>query len=178
VTRTDRPLTATLAVVSIVLLAWGVVERTGHGGLLGSVLSSPSESSSPYDTGRRTVDRLDPDLLAAVREATADARADGVRIRITSGWRSHDHQVRLWDEAVQRYGSEEEAQHWVARPGTSTHETGDAVDIGPTEAADWMSRHGSAYGLCQTFANEIWHYELATEPGGECPAMLPDGSYR
>ena len=46
------------------------------------------------------------------------------------------------------------------------------------EAADWLSRHGSAYGLCQVFANEIWHYELATTPGGRCPEMLPDGSSR
>jgi hypothetical protein len=56
--------------------------------------------------------------------------------------------------------------------------TGDAVDIGPQEADAWLVEHGAAYGLCQIFANEAWHFELATTPGGVCPDLLPDGSYR
>jgi hypothetical protein len=125
-----------------------------------------------------TVANLDPDLLDAVRAAARDARAAGVRLHITSGWRSREHQQRLFDEAVGRYGSEEEARRFVATPDASAHVTGDAVDIGPTEADDWLGRHGADYGLCQVFANEIWHFELATEPGGPCPEMLPDSSYR
>ena len=31
---------------------------------------------------------------------------------------------------------------------------------------------------CQVFANERWHFELATTAGGRCPPMLPDNSYR
>jgi LAS superfamily LD-carboxypeptidase LdcB len=79
---------------------------------------------------------------------------------------------------VAKYGSEEEARRYVATPDTSAHVTGDAVDIGPTEADSWLSQHGADYGLCQTFANEIWHYELATTPGGLCPAILADGTSR
>ena len=41
--------------------------------------------------------------------------------------------------------------------------------IGPTDADDWVNRHGNKFGLCQTLANEIWHFELATTPGGTCP---------
>jgi hypothetical protein len=69
-------------------------------------------------------------------------------------------------------------RRWVATPDTSAHVTGDAVDIGPPNAAAWLDEHGSSYGLCRVFANETWHFELATEPGGACPEMLPDGSYR
>jgi hypothetical protein len=54
--------------------------------------------------------------------------------------------------------------------------TGDAVDLGPTQADDWVIRHGADYGLCQTYANELWHFELATEPGGSCPAPRPDAA--
>ena len=97
---------------------------------------------------------------------------------VTSGWRSQAHQQRLYEEAVSKYGSEGEASRWVSTPDTSAHVTGDAVDIGPTVAADWLSQHGADYGLCQIFANEIWHYELATTTGGQCPDMLPDSSYR
>lgn len=121
---------------------------------------------------------LDPELRDAVRTATRDARADGVEIEITSGWRSRSHQRRLFTEAVARYGSKAEARRYVATPDDSAHVTGDAVDIGPTDGAIWMMEHGSGYGLCQTFANEMWHFELATEPGTDCPPTLPDGSYR
>lgn len=139
----------------------------------------PAPAAAPVGTpGLRSGGHLDPDLLDAVRAATRDARADGVRMVVTSGWRSKEHQQRLFDEAVQTYGSEEEASRYVATPDTSAHVTGDAVDIGPVDADGWLSQHGADYGLCQTFANEIWHYELATTPGGACPEMLPDGSSR
>jgi len=102
----------------------------------------------------------------------------GIRMVVTSGWRSKAHQRRLFDEAVTRYGSAEEAHRYVSPPDTSEHVTGDAVDIGPTDAADWLSRHGADCGLCQIFANEIWHYELAATPGGRCPEMYADSSSR
>ena len=138
----------------------------------------PGPPSGPLDISRPTVDNLDPDLLGAFQAAARDAMHDGVRIVVTSGWRSPAHQQRLFAEAVIKYGSEEEATRWVSTAETSAHVTGDAVDIGPTAAADWLSQHGADYGLCQVFANETWHYELATTPGGQCPEMLPDSSYR
>ena len=130
------------------------------------------------DVDQPTIANLDPALLEAVQAAARDAQADGVRMVVNSGWRSREHQERLLAEAVSRYGSEEEARRYVATPDTSAHVTGDAVDIGPTDAASWLSQHGADYGLCQIFANELWHYELATTPGGRCPEMLPDGSSR
>jgi D-alanyl-D-alanine carboxypeptidase len=54
--------------------------------------------------------------------------------------------------------------------------TGDAVDIGPTDADSWLQQHGDRYGLCQTYANEMWHFELATEPGGTCPPGKEDAA--
>ena len=132
----------------------------------------------PLGPDRPTVRRLSPDLRAAVTRAAVDALDDGVTLSVTSGWRSRAHQERLLEEAVRRYGSESVARRFVATPDTSAHVTGDAVDIGPASADAWLRRHGSAYGLCQVFANERWHFELATSPGGRCPAMLPDSSYR
>jgi len=79
---------------------------------------------------------------------------------------------------VRTYGSEAEARRYVSTPDTSEHVTGDAVDVGPTDADSWLSRHGARYGLCQMYANEVWHYELATTPGGRCPEMWPDASSR
>ncbi len=139
---------------------------------------SPDIPGRPPRADDPSVDRLAPDLLAAVKAAMRDARADGVTMSITSGWRSRPHQQRLFARAVAEYGSESEASRWVAPPDSSAHVTGDAVDIGPSEADVWLVRHGAAYGLCQVFANEAWHFELATTPGGTCPDLLPDGSYR
>jgi D-alanyl-D-alanine carboxypeptidase len=171
----------TLLAVALVVLGCGgsdqgqetvaqVLSGTDH--LVGGDLGTPPRG------GRSTVDHLDPDLLAAFRAAERDARDDGVRLVITSGWRSREHQQRLLDEAVVTYGSLEEALRYVSTPDTSAHVTGHAVDVGPTDADDWLGQHGADYGLCQVFANEIWHYELATTPGGSCPEMLPDSSYR
>ena len=48
----------------------------------------------------------------------------------------------------------------MATPNTSAHVSGDAVDIGPSVAAAWLSAHSAGYGLCQIYSNEPWHYEL------------------
>lgn len=120
--------------------------------------------------------KLDAELLAAVREAADAAEADGIEAVVTSGWRSERYQRFLLEAAVEVYGSEEEAARWVASPEDSSHVTGSAVDIGRTDAAYWFAEHGWRFGLCQTYANEIWHYELAVEPGETCPAPLEDAS--
>jgi hypothetical protein len=179
--RPRAALAATLLIIAISAVGCGATEHTPKGftrlGPDGHQLAK-TDNGVHFDVDRPTVRNLDPDLLDALEAAARDAREDGVRLVITSGWRSRAHQQRLFDEAVRKYGSEEEARRYVSTPDVSAHVTGDAVDIGPTDAADWLNRHGAAYGLCQVFANEIWHFELATTQGGACPEMLPDSSYR
>lgn len=134
------------------------------------------ERVSPFDTDIPAISRLDPDLRHALQQAAADAADDGVRLEVTSGWRSEEYQRQLFADAVARYGTEQEARRFVAAPDVSRHVTGDAVDVGPTDASSWLGQHGAGYGLCQTYANEMWHFELATTPGGVCPEMRPDAS--
>ncbi|MEU2841523.1 M15 family metallopeptidase [Streptomyces sp. NPDC007076] len=131
---------------------------------------------TPFDTRYPAVGRLDERLLKAVQEAARDARDDGIEFRITSGWRSREHQQRLLDEGIEKYGSEEKARQFVNTPQKSTHVSGKAVDIGPTDADDWLIRNGSDYGLCQVYNNEMWHFELLTGRGGTCPAPLRDAA--
>lgn len=133
-------------------------------------------SLSPFEADHPAIANLDPALLEAIQRAAEDARYDGVEVRVTGGWRSAQYQQVLLEQAVSQYGSVEAARRFVNTPGQSTHVTGKAVDVGPTDASYWMSRYGAAYGLCQTYANEIWHYELSDEPGGRCPEPLPDAS--
>ena len=131
-----------------------------------------------FDHSYPAVTRLDPDLLGALRTAATAASHDGVELDVNSGWRSESYQKQLFEQAVWKYGSAAKAAQWVARPGTSVHESGDAVDIGPDEAADWLSVHGPEYGLCQVYANEPWHYELrpdAVDHG--CPSTYADPTH-
>jgi LAS superfamily LD-carboxypeptidase LdcB len=121
------------------------------------------------------VANLDPALLGALRQAATDAADDGVRFVVNSGWRSPAYEDQLRREAIARYGSEAEAARWVATPSTSAHVSGDAVDIGPADATQWLSAHGAAYGLCRIYGNEPWHYERrpqAIDHG--CPPMYAD----
>jgi LAS superfamily LD-carboxypeptidase LdcB len=133
--------------------------------VLQTASAAPSASGDPdelsvWDDQYPGVANLDPALLQALRDAATDAADDGIRFNINSGWRSTDDQQRLLDEAVAEYGSLEAASRWVATPSTSAHVSGDAVDVGPTDATSWLSQHGAAYGLCQIYGNEPWHYEL------------------
>lgn len=134
------------------------------------------EPLSPFAVAHPAIGNLDPALRAAIQRASRDAARDGVTLSITSGWRSARYQQALLDEAIATYGSEAEARRWVNTPERSTHVTGNAVDVGPLDAGSWLSQHGNAYGLCQIYANELWHYELATAPGGVCPQQLGDAS--
>jgi zinc D-Ala-D-Ala carboxypeptidase len=122
------------------------------------------------------VTKLDPALRRALTRAAAAARRDGIELRVSSGWRSPRYQRMLLDAAVSRYGSLQAARRYVNTPERSAHVRGQAVDVGPTSADYWLIQHGVAYGLCQIYANEIWHFELAAEPGGTCPAPLADAS--
>jgi LAS superfamily LD-carboxypeptidase LdcB len=121
------------------------------------------------------VAKLDPALLSALRQAASDAADAGVVLFVESGWRSAQYQEELFRQAVMAYGSEEEAARWVATTDTSAHVSGVAVDIGNSDAMAWLAEYGAAYGLCQIYTNEPWHFELrpdAIEHG--CPPMHAD----
>jgi len=138
--------------------------------------------SSTHDWVKITDDvpavvNLAPDLHDALLQANDAIVAEGgAEILIVDGWRSENYQNYLFDEAVTKYGSEEEASRWVKRGDESRHVLGEAVDIATADAMDWLSRFGGEYGLCQIYANESWHFELAADENGVCPPMLTDGS--
>jgi zinc D-Ala-D-Ala carboxypeptidase len=134
-----------------------------HRGPLGEADGAVPDDTTVFDDEIPGVANLDPALLGPLRQAATDAADDGVEFHVNSGWRSPEYQEQLLREAVAEYGSEEEAARWVATADTSLHVSGDAVDIGPSDATEWLSEHGDDYGLCQIYSNEPWHYELRPE---------------
>jgi zinc D-Ala-D-Ala carboxypeptidase len=149
--------------------------RSEHRGALGEADGAVPDGTTVFDGEIPGVANLDPDLLGALREAATDAADDGVEFLVESGWRSPEYQDQLLREAISEYGSEEEAARWVATADTSPHVSRDAVDIGPSDATAWLSEHGAEYGLCQTYGNEPWHYELRPEAIDHgCPPLYAD----
>ena len=154
------------------------VLRREHRGALGEAGGAVPDGTTVFADEVPGVANLDPALLGALRHAATDAADDGVQFYVDSGWRSPEYQERLLREAISKYGSQGEATRWVATPKTSAHVSGDAVDIGPSGAAAWLSEHGAAYGLCQIYGNEPWHYELRPEAIDQgCPAMYADPTH-
>jgi zinc D-Ala-D-Ala carboxypeptidase len=148
-----------------------IEHRDGRGVADGAV----PDGTTVFDDGVPGVANLDPALVGAVRQAATAAADDGVEFLVESGWRSPAYQERLLREAVSKYGSQQEAARWVATPNTSAHVSGDAVDIGPSRATAWLSERGAAYGLCQIYRNEPWHYELRPDAAAQgCPPMYAD----
>ena len=145
---------------------------------LGEAGGALPDGTTVFDDEVPGVAKLDPALLRALRRAATDAAAEGVQLVVNSGWRSPAYEDQLRREAIAKYGSEAEAARWVATGATSPHVSGDAVDVGPAHATPWLSAHGAAYGLCQIYGNEPWHYEL--RPGAVdhgCPPMYADPTH-
>jgi hypothetical protein len=152
--------------------------RGDRRGAVGAADGAVPDGVTVFDDEFPAVANLDPGLLEALRRAAGDAADDRVELYVNSGWRSREYQEHLLDEAISTYGSKKEAARWVATADTSLHVSGDAVDIGPTAAAAWLSKHGAEYGLCQIYRNEPWHYELRPDAADRgCPRMYADPTH-
>lgn len=89
-------------------------------------------------------------LLAASRGA----------VGVTSGRRNSEQQAELWAGAVAHYGDPEIADDWVARPGTSMHERGLAVDLGGDLALAARLVEHLGLPLHRPLEHEPHHFEL------------------
>jgi D-alanyl-D-alanine dipeptidase len=115
-------------------------------------------------------------LAAGAWRAMVDAaRVSGIQHPLllpTSGYRSSAHQARLWQRALQKYGSPSEARKWVAPPGGSAHQSGRAIDLylgssndsrnvarlRRTPAYQWMVKNARRFGF-YPYEREPWHWE-------------------
>ena len=96
---------------------------------------------------------LHPDAKAAFDEMRTAAAAEGITLKIISGYRSYSQQTKTYGNYVARDGKEE-ADRYSARPGHSEHQTGLAMDINSlqqsfadTAAGKWLAEHCAEYGF-------------------------------
>ena len=138
---------------------------------------------APIVRGDTHPSALIPQFKARYEAAKAAAKKKGHTLAITSGYRSLERQEYLFQRAIKRHGSAQEASKWVLPPEKSNHPWGLAIDInygvGGTKgkkAAAWLEKNGYLYGLCRRYENEWWHFEPLVAPGQKCPAMEPYAS--
>jgi LAS superfamily LD-carboxypeptidase LdcB len=84
-------------------------------------------------------------------------------VTINSGFRSVERQQELWLQALKKYGSPEAARKWVAPPGNSQHNKGNAADLGYSSdaARNWVHKNAGDFGMTFPLSNENWHIEDA-----------------
>jgi hypothetical protein len=135
-------------------------------------LGGSALSESATATGE--VIEIHPLLASRFAAAENAAAREGVKLYITSGFRSQARQEILFANAIKKYGSETEAAKWVLPAHFSHHPQGLAIDVNyPKDplGAKWLEENGARFGLCRVYANEWWHFEGVIAPGQSCPAM-------
>lgn len=80
------------------------------------------------------------------------------RIVPVSGFRSHEEQVRIWEDTMEKEG-EAFTRKFVAQPGHSEHESGLAIDLAENRAnIDFICPEFPADGICGQFRREAGTY--------------------
>jgi hypothetical protein len=115
---------------------------------------------SPY--GSSTSSGLQPAMKRAVDRLI---EASNGHVHLVSGTRSTARQTELWHEALEKYGDPEIADNWVARPGTSKHEAGLAVDLGGDLGLAVRLVDELGLPLWRPMSWEPWHFELTGSRG-------------
>jgi zinc D-Ala-D-Ala carboxypeptidase len=142
---------------------------------------APKNPSGPY--------HLEATTAAALAKMTAAAQADGVRIRVHSGYRNWASQNASYQRARRNYPQN---LSFYAPAGASEHQTGLAVDLwdgvtwslpmATTATGKWLFRHAHAYGFVLRYPKgktkitgyhyEPWHYRFI----GKADAMKFKGN--
>jgi len=111
--------------------------------------------------------KLESSAAAAYQRMVEAARADGVIWGITDSYRTYAAQV----DVARRKGLYSQGG-LAARPGTSNHGWGRAVDLKlDAKSSRWLQQNAGMYGF-RTIAREPWHWEYT---GGGAPTQVASG---
>ncbi|MGP4038307.1 M15 family metallopeptidase [Gracilibacillus sp. D59] len=149
------------------------------------------EANVSYLAGEGNPKRLLRKVAAdALEDLFADAKGAGLELVAVSGYRSYDRQKQLYESNVAANG-QEHADKFSAKPGTSEHQTGLAMDVASaalvsvleqsfieTNEGQWLKDHAHEHGFIirypegkediTGYSYEPWHLryvgkEIATE---------------
>lgn len=161
--------------------------------LVNAAHALPEDFRVPELTKLRGGHAIDSRAYPALQRMMDDCRAEGLEPMICSSYRTRAKQEELFQNKVKSLlaqgdsaeDAETEAARWVARPGTSEHETGLAVDIvdtgyqlldqrqETTPVQQWLMDNCAAYGFILRYpadksertgiGYEPWHYRYVGE---------------
>lgn len=117
---------------------------------------------------------LRPDVEEALQTLSKAAQQDGIKLLVSSTYRSYKYQETVFNKWVSIDGLEE-AERESARPGTSQHQLGVAIDFGSitddfadTRMGKWLNGNAYKYGWSLSFPKgyeditgyrwECWHF--------------------
>jgi D-alanyl-D-alanine carboxypeptidase len=120
-------------------------------------------------------------IVPAARDLARAAKKDGITLVFSSGYRSFAYQRYVYSREVKMFG-QQAADRESARPGSSQHQLGTAVDFGSitddfarTPAGRWLAAHAWEHGFSLSYPEgfedvtgyryESWHYRFLTKPG-------------
>jgi LAS superfamily LD-carboxypeptidase LdcB len=101
---------------------------------------------------------LEPSAANKFKQMQAAAAKDGINLNINNAYRSYEKQVELANK-LGLYSKGGKA----ARPGTSNHGWGKAVDLNVKAnpgSFEWLKQNASKYGF-KNIPRERWHWEVA-----------------
>ncbi|MCX7773219.1 MAG: M15 family metallopeptidase, partial [Clostridia bacterium] len=134
--------------------------------------------------------QVDERILEVCKQMFKDAKADGISLVLVDGYRSYNRQKQIYQRKVEsfvkkgysRADAEIKAATITARPNTSEHQTGLALDIvtssykvmdkgfSKTKAYQWLSENASRYGFTLRYKKgkeditkviyEPWHWRF------------------
>ena len=131
------------------------------------------EKNSLFDLNKAGM-KIRPEAYSALNEMAQAALNDGIRLLVSSAYRSYSYQENLFNYWVSVDGLEQ-AERESARAGTSQHQLGTAVDFGSisddfdkTQMGQWVYKNAANYGWSLSFPKgyedvtgyrwECWHF--------------------
>lgn len=134
--------------------------------------------------------RLTSETIQGLKDAIKEADNMGVKLHITSAFRSYATQETLWKEALRVYKNEQEAKKYCAKPdpnSCSSHLAGTTIDvcISGSSSCSHMGYKSAAYSTysdddvtkLQTimqnagwkrYCGEWWHFQYHDPPKDSC----------
>ncbi|MDY7232740.1 M15 family metallopeptidase [Hyalangium rubrum] len=153
------------------LVADGVVGPKTWAALKGGAVSNPgtpagSKQVTAYVQGKPSTITVVPvgngkymraDAAKNFMAMQKAAKAAGINLTATSGFRSMEEQKVLYQKYLNGTGN------LAAKPGYSNHQNGISMDIGGiggynTKAYNWLKNNAAKYGFKNDVAGEHWHW--------------------
>ena len=133
----------------------------------------PVKNNELWNVSRNDLS-LRPEAYEALEELSRAALNDGIKLMVSSTYRSYKYQEGLFNRYVKQDGLEL-AERYSARPGTSQHQLGVAIDFGSitddwgdTKMGQWVYNHAAEHGWSLSFPQgyedvtgymwECWHF--------------------